>query len=118
MIVTEPTSPVIESSNISVESFDPNLEPVIVKVGGRVLTLTGTPVTITCDVSGFPQPRTSWVKGSTAVTGTKERLTVFGAGITFLRPTSSDSGLYMCTASSPGGQASAVTNITFLGKFY
>ena len=113
----EPTFPVIDSSNITIKVLDPTRKPLQVKVGSKVTTLTGTPVAITCDVTGFPEPKISWIKGYTAITGSdSERLLLSEKRINLLRGGRSDSGSYMCTASGPGGQASAVSNITFVGK--
>lgn len=114
---TVPTFPNIDSSNISVQVFDPTRQPVSVKIGSHVTTLTGTPVTITCDVTGFPEPRVSWMKGFTSITGSDtERLIVSESRLSLLSSGVSDSDQYMCTASSPGGQAAVVSNITFVGK--
>lgn len=119
LLLLEPTFPVIDSSNISIQVFDPTRKPLQVKVGSHVTTLTGTPVAITCDVTGFPEPKVSWVKGRTAITGSDaERLLMSKSRISLLKGERSDSGLYMCTASGPGGQAAAVSNITFVGKFH
>ncbi|KAL9986930.1 hypothetical protein ACROYT_G001147 [Oculina patagonica] len=113
--VIEPTFPNIDSSNVSVEVFDPTRKPITVKIGSHVTTLTGTPVTITCDVTGFPDPKVAWMKGFISITGTDaERLIVSENRISLLSSTVSDSDQYMCTASSPGGQAAAVSNITFV----
>ena len=113
----EPTFPVIDSSNISIKVLDPARKPLQVKVGSKVTTLTGTPVAITCDVTGFPEPKISWFKGYTAITGSdSERLLLREKNINLLQGGRSDSGSYMCTASGPGGQAAAVSNITFVGK--
>lgn len=115
----EPTFPIIDSSNISVEVFDPTRKVLKVKIGTKVTTLTGTPVGITCDVTGFPKPSVSWIKDSTTITQSdSERLLMSNNKINLLRAQKSDSGLYMCTASSPGGQTAAVSNITFVGKKY
>lgn len=115
----EPTFPIIDSSNISVEVFDPTRKVLKVKIGTKVTTLTGTPVGITCDVTGFPKPSVSWIKDSTTITESdSERLLMGNNKINLLRAQKSDSGLYMCTASSPGGQTAAVSNITFVGKKY
>lgn len=114
---SEPTFPKIDSSNISIEVFDPTRQPITVKIGSKVTTLTGTPVIITCDVSGFPDPKVAWIKGYNPVTSSNtERLFLSENRISLLSSGVSDSGLYMCTASSPGGQAAAVSNITFVGK--
>ncbi|KAJ7365775.1 hypothetical protein OS493_002493 [Desmophyllum pertusum] len=115
--VIEPTFPIIDSSNTSVQVFDPTRKPITVKIGSHVTALTGTPITLTCDVTGFPEPKVGWVKGFTTITGTDaERLIVSDKRLSLLSSAVSDSGLYMCTATSPGGQAAAVSNITFVGK--
>jgi len=112
-----PTFPNIDSSNILVRVFDPTRQPVTVKIGSHVITLTGTPVTITCDATGLPEPKVSWMKGFTSITGSDaERLIVGKNRLSLLSSGVSDSNQYLCTASSPGGQAAAVSNITFVGK--
>ena len=117
VLSTEPTFPVIDSSNASIEVFDPARKVLKVKIGSNVTTLTGTPVDITCNASGFPVPKISWIKGVTAITGSdSQSLIVSVAKINLLRASRSDSGSYTCTASSQGGRISAVSNITFVGK--
>ncbi|XP_068741513.1 hemicentin-1-like isoform X2 [Montipora capricornis] len=113
--VVEPTFPVIDYSNASIEVFDPARKVLKVKIGSNVTTLTGTPVDITCNASGFPVPKISWIKGFTAITGSdSQSLIVSVAKINLLRASRSDSGLYKCTASSQGGRISAESNITFV----
>ena len=117
LLPTESRFPVIDSSNVSIQVFDPTRKLLRVKVGSHVTTLTGTPVSITCNATGFPEPKISWVKGFTAITGSdSQSLIVSETRISLLRASKSDSGLYMCTASGPGGQTAAVSNITFVGK--
>ena len=117
MQLIEPTFPKIDSSNVSVQAFDPSRKPITVKVGSNVITLTGTPVTVTCDVTGFPEPKVGWMKGFIPITGTDaESLIMSENRISLLSSSVSDSDQYMCTATSPGGQAAAVSNITFVGK--
>lgn len=88
-----------------------------VKIGGKVTTLTGTPVAITCNATGFPVPKITWMRGFTAITGSDAQSLIMSPGkINLLRASKRDSGVYFCTASSPGGHVSAASNVTFVGK--
>ena len=117
VLLTEPTFPVIDSTNVTIKVFDKTRKVIRVKIGSKVTTLTGTPVAIACNATGFPVPKITWMRGFAAITGSDAQSLILSPGkINLLRASRRDSGVYFCTASSPGGRISAASNVTFVGK--
>ena len=84
-----------------------------VVIGSTVLTISGNNVSVSCRVKGFPPPLVQWIKdGSPLETG--------GSTLRLQAVDIEDSGVYMCTASSPllGLVDSASTNLTVIGKCF
>jgi len=69
---------------------------------GFIIVNKGQPVTLSCNVTGYPQPMVTWTRvgGKKFHDGSK---TMMGSSITFLDTTSSHSGSYECLAENSEG---------------
>ncbi|XP_048583436.1 hemicentin-2 isoform X2 [Nematostella vectensis] len=89
-------------------------DPVIVTIGDKVETLTGTEVSIICPVEGLPPPKVTWAKNGPIASGDKFTIArstdlVFNSG----KASVFDSGRYSCRAVNNLGQDTAYSEVTF-----
>ena len=96
------TSPVFESGDHD--------EPIEVEEGGKLQLLV--------NVKNKPHPKVKWYKdGRLLLTGARIYIRSTGGeySLEVPRVTAKDAGLYKCVATSPGGTASKVFNVTIAG---
>ncbi|EDO32298.1 predicted protein, partial [Nematostella vectensis] len=75
----------------------------------------GTRTSISCPATGFPNPLIRWSRnGESVVPG--GHLKIDGSKLLLTNPQKEDNGVYKCLASNPGGDATATSNMTFIGK--
>lgn len=81
-----------------------------VSVGSDVTVLTQTRVNVTCEVSGVPKPKITWLKDDKRVESEEDSYLVL-----IIRNVE-DAGQVTCHAENLAGNASLSTNIDVIGK--
>lgn len=90
------------------------LEPKSIEaiIGSTVLTISGSNVSISCGVRGFPTPSIEWTKDGVLLGAERSVLSLSSVD-------SDDTGLYTCTATSPlGSFDSQSANLTVIGRCF
>ena len=87
-----------------------NNTSVQVSIGSDVTVLTQTRVNVTCDVSGVPKPKVSWLKDGEQV-GSEE-----DSSLVLTIRNVEDAGQVTCQAENLAGKATRSTNIDVIGK--
>lgn len=106
-----PTPPeIIRTGMKDIQVLEPkSIEAII---GSTVLTISGSNVSISCGVRGFPTPSVEWTKDGVL-------LGAEGSVLSLSSVDSNDTGLYTCTATSPlGSFDSQSTNLTVIGRCF
>ena len=114
LVSTEPGVPTIKTSSRDV--VEVGQRPVSIIIGDSLFTVSGTNLTISCSVDGKPIPKVKWMKGNQSLPS-DGRMAVSGTTLTIGEVQVSDSGLYVCNASSAGGVTTAVSTVTVIGEF-
>ena len=84
-------------------------------IGESLFTVTETKITMTCSATGQPLPKVTWTKGNETLPS-DGRMAVPGGRLVIAEAQPSDSGLYVCTASSAGGEVSATSRVIVKGE--
>ena len=87
-------------------------------VGTDVTSLTNTPITIKCSVSGLPKPRIKWMKDGQMI-GLVDGYKISADGslsIESAKP--EDSGRYTCEAENVKGQDKESSTIKVIGELH
>lgn len=85
-------------------------------VGASVETFTRTTLTLTCSVEGTPQPFVSWNKNGESLKS-KDRVSISSDGTLVIKNTLvTDTGRYMCLATSLVGETYQVSSVVVRGN--
>ena len=106
---SETSSPKISTVHRSLKLLQSGSFPV--DVGTNVTTVTGNTLSIRCNATGIPVPQITWSKGGSL-------LDAKGPVYILSLLTSSDSGLYQCTATNVDGAVNQDIRIDVLGKLF
>lgn len=113
--VSEPILPRIKSGEGEIVALNMR-RSVRASVGASVETFTRTTLTLTCSVEGTPQPFVSWNKNGESLKS-KDRVSISSDGTLVIKNTLvTDTGRYMCLATSLVGETYQVSSVVVRGN--
>ncbi len=84
---------------------------------GPVIALqSGSTLDLQCNASGHPQPEVAWSFNRTSIMGDNERILVRGSFLSVLNVSTTDSGIYHCSATSEAGTVSSSRRVLVLDE--
>lgn len=87
-------------------------------MGGDIIALTGTQVTLTCKALGFPEPSVSWRLGDeTRQLDTDGQYKLENDSLVIFAVQPSDSNKYKCVATNLAGNVQSRTNLKVIGEY-
>lgn len=105
--MSDPKKPVIHAKYQEIKIIQ--RQPVQISIRSKVTTIPGNKLTLTCNVSGLPDPKITWKRNE---------LIAQDGGSSYVVPKlrTSDTGVYTCVAGNLVGKVSATSHVIVLGK--